>query len=93
MFEKIPGNVRKDSGECSRRFRGMFKRITGNVQEDSGECSKRFRGILTKIRENAQKDWTIYNAIKQNRIKGCILKYNQKYAQKLIKTSHMNEHV
>ena len=34
----IPGNARKDSGECSRRFWGMFKRIPGNVPEDSGEC-------------------------------------------------------
>ena len=38
MFQKIPGNVQKDSGECSKRFRGMFNKIPGNVQEDSGEC-------------------------------------------------------
>ena len=34
----IPGNGPKDSGECSRRFRGMFKKIPGNVPGDSGEC-------------------------------------------------------
>ena len=36
----IPGNAREDSGECSRRFRGMLLKILkfpGNVQEDSGE--------------------------------------------------------
>ena len=38
MLEKIPGNVINNSGECSRRFRGMFQRIPENVPEDSGEC-------------------------------------------------------
>ena len=38
IFEKIPGNVIKDSGECSRRFRGMLLKIPGNAREDSGEC-------------------------------------------------------
>ena len=52
MFKKIPRNVRRDSGECSRRFRGMFEEIPGNVEEDSGECSRRFRGILKKISAN-----------------------------------------
>ena len=56
MLKKIPGNVRKDSGECSRRFRGMFKKIPGNVEEDSGECSKRFRGMLKKISGNLHLD-------------------------------------
>ena len=56
MFENIPGNVKKDSGECSRRFRGMFEKIPGNVQKDSGECSKRFRGMLKKIPGNVRKD-------------------------------------
>ena len=27
MFKRIPGNVRKDSGECSKRFRGILKKI------------------------------------------------------------------
>ena len=36
MFEKIPGNVQEDSGECLKRFRGMFQKIPGNVQEDTG---------------------------------------------------------
>ena len=31
MLSKIPGNAIKDSGECSRRFRGMFGKIPGNV--------------------------------------------------------------
>ena len=33
----IPGNVEEDSGECSKRFRGMFLKIPGNDCEDSGE--------------------------------------------------------
>ena len=36
-----PGNFPEDSGECSKRFRGMF--------EDSGECSKRFRECSKKF--------------------------------------------
>ena len=63
MLDKIPGNIikdsgiaREDSGECSRRFRGMFKKIPGNVPEDSGECSSRFRRMFGKIPGNAQKD-------------------------------------
>ena len=42
MLKKIPKNVEDDSGECSRRFRGMFEKIPGNVQEDSGESNFRF---------------------------------------------------
>ena len=38
MFQRIPGNVEEDSGECSREFREIFKKIPG-------ECSGRFRGI------------------------------------------------
>ena len=34
MFHKIPGNVRRDSGECPRRFRGMFERISENLNLD-----------------------------------------------------------
>ena len=49
MFENNPGNVQEDSGECSKRFKGMFKKIPGNVQEDSRECSRRFRVMLKKI--------------------------------------------
>ena len=33
----IPVNVREDSSECSRRFRGMFQKILENFPEDSGE--------------------------------------------------------
>ena len=56
MLKKIPGNVQKDSGECSTRFRGMFKKILGNAQQDSGECSPGFRGMLKKIPGNVPKD-------------------------------------
>ena len=44
MFQKIPGefekirwNVRKGSGERSRRFRGIFKKIPGNFENKSEE--------------------------------------------------------
>ena len=53
MIKKIPRNVRRDSGECSRRFRGMFeripgmfKKIPGNTQEDYGESKFIFYQIL-----------------------------------------------
>ena len=52
-YFSIPGNVREDSGECSRRFQGMFKKIPENVRKDSGECSRRFRGMLRKIAGDA----------------------------------------
>ena len=52
----IPGNAQEDSGECSRRFRGMFKKILGNVRKDSGECSKSFQGMFKKIPGNVQED-------------------------------------
>ena len=42
MFKKIPGNVRRDSGECSERFLGMFEKIPGNVQEDFEESKFKF---------------------------------------------------
>ena len=45
MFQKIPGNIIKDSGECYKRFRGMFLRIPGNVRADSWECSGGFQGM------------------------------------------------
>ena len=34
IVQKIPGNVREDSGECSGRFRGIFKKIPGNLNFD-----------------------------------------------------------
>ena len=52
----IPGNSRKDSGECWRRFRGIFQRIPGNVIEESGECSRGFWGMFKRILGNAQED-------------------------------------
>ena len=57
MFQKIPGNVEEDSGECSRGFQGMFEEIPGNVQENSGEYSSGFRGMFKKIPGNAQEDF------------------------------------
>ena len=108
MFLKIPGNVEEDSGECSRRFQGMLKKIPGNVQSDSGECSKRLRGTFEEIPGNVSKDsgecWQRFSRmlkkierfimqLNENRVKGYILKYNWKGAQKFIKTSHMNENV
>ena len=56
MFQKFPGNVQRDSGECSRKFRAMFEEIPGKVQGDSGECSRGFRGILKKISGNLNFD-------------------------------------
>ena len=41
MLKNIPGNVRRDSEECSERFRGMLVKILG---------------MLAKIIGNAQKD-------------------------------------
>ena len=108
MFTKIPENLLEDSGDCWRRFRGMLKRIPWNVPEDPGEWSKRIRGMFKKIPGIAQEDseecWQRFSKIlkkierfimqlNENRIKGYILKYNQKCAQKFIKTSHVNEHV
>ena len=46
MFKKIPGDVQKDSGKCSKRFRALFKKISGNVQEDTGNLNL---GLLCEI--------------------------------------------
>ena len=86
MLKKIPGNVLEDSGECFKRFRGMFEKIPGNVPEDSGECWQRFSRMLRKFERFIMQ-------LSENRIELYILKYNQKCAQKFIKTSHVNEHV
>ena len=106
MIPKIPGNDRKDSGKCSRRLWGMLKKIPGNARRDSGECSKRFRGIFEEIPGNVPEDsgecWQRFSRmlkkierfimqLNENRIKGYILKYDKKCAQKFIKTSHVNE--
>ena len=56
MFEKIPGNVIKDSGKYSRRFRRMLLKIPGNVREDFGECSRGSRGMFEKILGNVKED-------------------------------------
>ena len=107
-MKKIPGNVEEDSGECSRRFRGMLKNILRNVRKGSGECSKRFRGMFQKIPGNVSKDsrecWQTFSRmlkkierfilqLNENRTKGYIVKYNKKCAQKFIKTSHVNGHM
>ena len=64
----------------------MFEEIQGNVPEDAGECWQRFSRILKKIERFIMQ-------LNENEIKGYILEYNQKYAEKFIKTSHVNEHV
>ena len=50
------GNLVENSGECSRRFRGMLLKIPANVIKDYGECSRRFRGMFKKIPRNVIKD-------------------------------------
>ena len=30
MFNKIPGNLKEDSGECSERYRGLFRKTPRN---------------------------------------------------------------
>ena len=86
MFEEMPWNVRKDSGEYSKRFQGMLQKIPGNITKDSGECWQRFSRMLKKIERFTMQ-------LNENRIKGYILKYNKTCAQKFMKTSHVNENV
>ena len=81
-YFNIPGNVQEDFGECWRRFRGMFKRIPGNAEEYSVECWQRFSRVLKKTERFIMQ-------LNESRIKGYILKHNQKCAQKFIKTSHV----
>ena len=63
----------------------MLKKIPGNAEEDPKESWQRFLRML-KIRRFMMQ-------LNENRIKGYILRCNEKCAQKLIKTSHMNQHV
>ena len=86
MLKKIPDNAQKNSGECTRRFRGMLVNIPGNVDQDFEESWQRFSRMLKKIERFIMQ-------LNENRTKGYILKYNKKCAQKFIKTSHVNEHV
>ena len=51
-LKRFRGMFKIDSGECSRRFRGMFKKIPQNVRKDSGECSRRFREMFKRIQGN-----------------------------------------
>ena len=57
MVEKIPGNVREDSGEYLRRFQETFKKIPGNAIKDSGEWYQKFLRMFKKIPGNAIKDF------------------------------------
>ena len=76
-------NVEENFRECSRRFCGMSKNILSIAQEDSGGMfTTQFLGILKKIGR-------FIIQLNENRIKEHMLKHHQKYAQKLIKTSHM----
>ena len=86
MLKNILGNFRKDSEECSKILRGMFQKIAGIVSEDSRECWQRFSRMLKKIEH-------FILQLNENRIKGYIVKYNKKCAQKFIKTSHVNGHM
>ena len=56
MFEKILGNIPKDSGEYLKRYREIIDKIPGNVQVDSGESWKRFWEMLEKILGNVRED-------------------------------------
>ena len=71
MFEKIPANIREnsgnvinvsgesireDSGQCRRRFRRMLLKALRDVPEDSRECYLRFQGMFEKILRNVIKD-------------------------------------
>ena len=85
-YFNVPVNVEEDSGECSKRLRGMLVKIPWNVQEESEEYWQRFSKILKKIERFIMQ-------LNENRIKGYILKYYRKGAQTFIKTSHMNENV
>ena len=82
MFKKIPRNVQENSGECSKRFSGVLKKILGNISKDSGECWQRFFRMLKKIGRFTMQ-------LNKNKIKGYILKCNQKCAQRLIKKNHI----
>ena len=56
MFKMNLGNVIKDFGKCSRRFRRMFKKALGNVPEGSRDSSRRFQEFFKKIPGNLNFD-------------------------------------
>ena len=69
MFQRIPGNIPEDSGECPERFREMFKEISGNVQEDSDNeviaSNKKFSGLqLVRKGEAKFSDLNFYKIVK-----------------------------
>ena len=76
----------------------MLKKISENVQEDSAECcihsgycTRRFREMFnTQFLGILKKIGRFIIQLNENRIKEYMLKHHQKYAQKLIKTSHMS---
>ena len=51
----IAGNVVKNSGDCSQRFRGMSLNIPENVAKHFGECREKFRGMSLNIKGNVTK--------------------------------------
>ena len=61
----------------------MFGEIPGNVSKESREFWKRLSGMLKKIERFIMQ-------LNENRIKGYILKYDKKCAQKFSKTSLAN---
>ena len=69
--------------EYSRGFCGMLKKVPENAEEDPEECLQRFSRILKDIER-------LIMQLNENRIRVYILNYNQKCAQKFIKTSHVN---
>ena len=69
----------------------MFKKILRNVSKHSVYCSRRFRGMFnTRFLGILKKIGRFIIQLSENRIKEYMLKHNQKYTQKLIKTSHMS---
>ena len=72
MFTRIPGNLLEDLGECYYfNITGNVLEDSGNAEEDSEECWQRFSRILKNIERFIMQ-------LNENRIKGYILKYNQK---------------
>ena len=51
MFEKIPGNVQEDPGECSKKLRGMLIKVLRNVTKDSSKMLLKNREKLNCVRK------------------------------------------
>ena len=54
MFKKIPGNVQKDSEECSNR---NVRKYSSECSKDSREYLKIFKETLLKISGNIRKNF------------------------------------